>query len=61
MKDFKGKKLMFLDGSPLAVPAVNRAKELGIYTIVANYYDKSVSVAKQYADEAWDINFSDIP
>ncbi len=61
MKDFKGKKLLFLDGSPLAVPAVNRAKELGIYTIVANYYDKSVSVAKQYADEAWDINFSDIP
>lgn len=58
--DFKGKKLLFLDGSGLACNAVLRAKELGIWTIVANYYDENLSPAKKVADESWNVNFSDI-
>ena len=60
MSDYSGKKLLFLDGSALAVPAINRARELGIYTIVANYYDKTRSIGKQFSDEAWDIDYTDI-
>ena len=58
MNDFTGRKLMFLDGSALAIPAINRAKSMGIHTIVANYYDRSISIGKQYADEAWDIDYT---
>ena len=58
--DLKGKKLLFLDGSGLAASAVKRAKELGVKTIVANYYPPEISPAKLVADEQWDVNFSDI-
>lgn len=58
--ELKGKKLLFLDGSGLACNAVIRAKQLGIWTIVANFYGVDRSPAKKYADEAWDVNFSDI-
>ena len=58
--NFEGKKLLFLDGSGLACNAVIRAKELGIHTIVANFYEAERSPAKLVADEAWNVNFSDI-
>ena len=58
--DFKGKKLLFLDGSGLAMNAVKRAQELGIHTIVANFYDADRSPAKKICDECWDVNFSDV-
>ena len=58
--NFEGKKLLFLDGSGLACNAVIRAKQLGIHTIVANFYGVDRSPAKAVADEAWDVNFSDI-
>ncbi len=58
--DLKGKKLLFLDGSGLAASAVKRAKELGVKTIVANYYSPEISPAKLIADEQWNVNFSDI-
>ncbi len=55
-----GKKLMFFDGSSLAACAVERAKAMGIKTIVANYYPAEKSPAKRIADEAWTVDFSDI-
>lgn len=58
--DFTKKKLLFLDGSGLACNAVKRAQELGIWTIVANYYDANISPAKTIADESWNVDFSDI-
>ncbi|MBR4288921.1 MAG: ATP-grasp domain-containing protein [Clostridia bacterium] len=58
--NLQGKKLIFLDGSGLAAPAVKRAKELGVHTIVANFYSPELSPAKLVADEQWDVNFSDI-
>lgn len=58
--DFTGKKLLFLDGSGLACNAVKRAQKLGIWTIVANYYDANISPAKAVADESWNVDFSDV-
>lgn len=55
-----GKKLLFFDGSALAVNAVKRAKELGVKTIVANFYQAEKSPAKLVADESWDVDFSNV-
>ena len=56
----QGKKLLFFDGSSLAACAVERAKQMGVKTIVANYYPAEKSPAKLLADEVWNVNFSDI-
>lgn len=58
--ELKGKKLLLLDGSSLGACAVIRAREMGIYTIVANYYSPEKSPAKIIADEHWEVDFSDI-
>ena len=55
-----GKKLLFFDGSGLAASAVKRAKELGVTTIVANFYPPEKSPAKLIADESWDVDFSKV-
>ena len=41
----KGKKLLILAGGANLVTLVRRAKELGVYTIVTDYYDATVSPA----------------
>ena len=57
----KGKKLVVLGGAANESTLVKRAQELGIYVIVADYYkDISLSPAKAYADEAWDVNWTDV-
>ncbi len=58
--NLKGKKLLLLDGSSLAACAVQRAKEMGVTTIVANYYPAEKSPAKKIADECWNVDFSNI-
>ena len=58
--DLKGKKLLFLDGSSLASCAIERAKAMGVTTIVANYYPAEKSPAKLIADETWMVDFSDV-
>ena len=55
-----GKKLLIMDRTALAACAVKRAKELGVKTIVANFYPENVSPSKQIADEKVDIDISDI-
>jgi len=60
METVQGKKLLFFDGSGLAASAVKRAKELGVKTVVANFYPPEKSPAKLIADEVWDIDFSKI-
>ena len=57
--DLSGKKIIFLGGSGLDACAVRRAKELGMTTIVANRYTADRSPAKEIADEAWMVDFSD--
>ncbi len=59
--ELKGKKLLILGASVCEVSLVKRAKEMGVYTIVADYYlDRTISPAKNYADEVWDMSWSDL-
>ena len=59
-KNIVNKKLLILAGGPNLVSLVERAKELGVYTIVTDYYSIEKSPAKLIADEYWDISWSDI-
>lgn len=60
MESIKNKKLLVMDSTALAASAVRRAKELGAKTIVANFYPVQDSPSKQVADEAVDVDISDI-
>ena len=60
LEALRGKKLLILVGGLNLISLVERAKELGIYTIVTDYYDVKRSPAKLVADEYWDISWSDI-
>lgn len=57
----KDKKLLILGATPSEVELIKRAHEFGVYVIVTdNNTDRNISVAKNYADEAWDISWSDL-
>ena len=60
MNHLSGKTLLVMDRTALAACAVKRANELGIRTIVANFYPTTQSPSKQIADIAIDIDISDI-
>lgn len=60
LSSLKGKKLLVLSGNSLNEKIVTAAKELGVYTIVADYLDSDTSPAKKIADESWEISYSDI-
>ena len=51
--DLKGKKLLILGGDARSKDIVLCAKSLGVYTIVADWYDIQRSPAKTIADEYW--------
>ena len=57
---FKGKKLLVLAGAGVHLKVVRAAKEMGIYTIVTDYLKTEDSPAKQIADEAWELNITDV-
>ena len=52
--------MLILVGGHNLITLVERAKELGVYTIVTDYYDEITSPAKKIADEAWNISWSDL-
>lgn len=57
----ENKKLLVLGASSSEISLVKRAKELGVYVIVAdNNTDWKKSPAKYFSDEAWDVSWSDI-
>ncbi|MCQ5202745.1 ATP-grasp domain-containing protein [Mordavella massiliensis] len=61
MKPLDGKKLLILGACANQISLIKRAKELGVYVVVTDYYkDRKISPAKDYADEAWDVSWSDI-
>lgn len=60
LEALRGKKLLILAGGVNFITLVQRAKELGVYTIVADYYDVEKSPAKLVADEYWNISWDDI-
>ncbi len=51
MQDLKGKKLLILGGPYLVCDVVEKAREMGVHTIVTDWYEPDVSVAKKAADE----------
>ena len=60
LETLRGKKLLILVGGLNLVTLVERAKELGVYTIVTDYYEIEKSPAKLVADEYWNISWDDI-
>lgn len=51
MQNLKGKTVLLLDGTVHMIPILKRAKELGIKTIIANFYEPEKAKAKFYSDE----------
>ena len=60
MEDLKGKKLLLLGGPSLMVDVINKAREMGVHTIVTDWYEPEVSVAKKVADEYRMVSTSDV-
>lgn len=60
MESIKGKKLLILGGPALMSDVVAKAKELGVYTIVTDWYEPEKSPAKKLADEYWMDSVADI-
>lgn len=54
-----GKTLLFLDGSAGNICVIEKAKELGARTVVANYFQNESQPAKQIADKSCYVNFMD--
>ena len=51
--DLTGKKLLILGGGATSIDIVEAAREMGVYTIVTDWYDTKRSPAKLVADEYW--------
>lgn len=58
MEQVKGKKLLVLGATGYFCEAVKQAKQMGIYTIVTDYFPNSP--AKKIADKAYDASTTDI-
>ena len=58
--DLKGKRLLILGAYSTEIEIINEARKLGVYTIVTdNHTDWSLAPAKELADEAYNISWSD--
>ena len=53
MTELKGKRLLILGGGALTIDIVEKAKSMGVYTIVTDWYDVHKSPAKLVANEYW--------
>lgn len=60
MEALKGKRLLILGGMRFSCEIVNKAREMGIHTIVADYNRVEDSPGKQIADEAVDLSVIDV-
>jgi biotin carboxylase len=60
MQSLKGKKLLILGGPALACDIVEKAREMGVYTIVTDWYEPDKSPAKLIADEYAMISTADL-
>ena len=56
----RGKRLLILGGMRISCEIVRKAKEMGIYTLVADYNKIEDSPGKQIADEAVDLSVIDV-
>lgn len=61
MNGLRGKKLLILGGKPIgSCEIVEKAKSMGIYTVVTDFLPVEESAAKKIADEHWEISTADI-
>lgn len=58
MEELKGKRLLVLGATGLICDAVEIARQLGVYTIVTDYYTNAP--AKKIADKSYDVSTVDI-
>src|SRR5699024_12488246 len=56
----KGKKLLILGGSKISCEIVNKAKDMGVFTAVTDWYPLEKSQDKQIADEYFMTSTADI-
>lgn len=61
MSNLKGKRLLILGGSRISCEIVKKAQEMGIYTMVTDWYELEKSPAKQIADKYFMTSTADIP
>ncbi|WP_066190744.1 ATP-binding protein [Gracilibacillus timonensis] len=61
MNHLKDKRLLILGGSRISCEIVRKAQEMGIYTMVTDWYPLEKSPAKQLADEYFMTSTADIP
>lgn len=59
-KKLQGKRLLIMGGMRISCEIVRKAQEMGIVTIVADYYPKEKSPAKIIADEAIEVSVTDV-
>lgn len=59
MSNLKGKKLLILGSTAKTIDLVNFAKEMGVYTIVADWNPVEKAPVKLAADEHWEISLLD--
>lgn len=60
MENLEGKKLLLLGGPFLMGDVIKKAKEIGVYTIVTDWYEPDVSVAKKESDAYRMVSSSDV-
>lgn len=60
MENLKGKKLLLLGGPSLMCDVIKKAKEMGVITIVTDWYEPDVSVAKKESNEYRMVSSSDV-
>lgn len=60
-EELRGKRLLLLEGGILAKDIINKAHQLGIYVILANWYSVEDAPAKAFADKEYTVNIFDIP
>ena len=58
--NINGKRLLVLGGMRISCEIVEKAQELGIHVIVADYNNIEDSPGKQIADEAVDLSVTDV-
>ena len=59
-QSLNGKRLLILGGNALSCDIVRCAQEMGIYTIVTDWYEPEKSSAKRIADEYWMDSIADV-
>ena len=56
----QGKRLLIMGGMQISCEIVRKAKSMGVYTIVADYYPVEKSPAKRIADKAIEVSVTDV-